>query len=148
MVRARRLLGVACLLVLVLAGTCSQAWAEEPFDYFRNSWNVVGLKDYRDGARITPDNKIQLAGNRVTLRFGRDLAPLGRKQTKLLADGYLPIVLLSAADGPVRYDFTLWATPLPSVKDWRKAFPPRARTSWSGSWPRPRTRAPRPPRRR
>ena len=122
MVRARRLLGVACLLVLVLAGTCSQAWAEEPFDYFRNSWNVVGLKDYRDGARITPDNKIQLAGNRVTLRFGRDLAPLSRKQTKLLADGYLPIVLLSAADGPVRYDFTLWATPLPSVKDWRKAF--------------------------
>ena len=31
-------------------------------------------------------------------------------------------MLLSAEDGAVRYDFKFWATPLPSVKDWRKAF--------------------------
>ena len=34
----------------------------------------------------------------------------------------MPIVLLSAEDGPVHYEFTLWATPLPTVKDWEKAF--------------------------
>ena len=34
----------------------------------------------------------------------------------------MPIVLLSADEGPVRYEFTLWATPLPTVKDWQKAF--------------------------
>ena len=115
-------LGAACLMMLILSAAASEARSEEPFDYFRNSWSVVGLKDYRDGARITPDNKILLAGNVVTLGFGRDLAPLSRKQTKLLMDGCLPIVLLSASDGPVRYDFTIWATPLPSVKDWQKAF--------------------------
>jgi hypothetical protein len=34
----------------------------------------------------------------------------------------MPIILLTAQDGAVRYEFTLWATPLPTVKDWRKAF--------------------------
>ena len=27
------------------------------FDYFANNWNVVGLKDYVHGSRITPDNE-------------------------------------------------------------------------------------------
>jgi cytidylate kinase len=120
--RERRVLGVVLLAVLVPLAGGSPAWAQEPFDYFRNSWSVVGLKDYRAGARITPDNKIQLAGNVITLRFGRDLAALSRKQTKRLMDGWLPIVLISASDGAVRYDFTLWATPLPNVKDWQAAF--------------------------
>jgi len=115
-------LGATCLLMLILCAGASAARSEEPFDYFRNSWNVVGLKDYRGGARITPGNSIQLATGAVTLGFGRDLTPLSRKQTKLLMDGYLPIILLSASDGPVRYDFTIWATPLPTVKDWQKAF--------------------------
>jgi len=120
--RERRVLGVVFLAVLVPLAGGSPAWAQEPFDYFRNSWSVVGLKDYRAGARITPDNKIQLAGNVITLRFGRDLAALSRRQTKRLMDGWLPVVLVSASDGAVRYDFTLWATPLPNVKDWQAAF--------------------------
>lgn len=97
--------------------------AEEPFDYFRNSWNVLGLKDYDDGARVTPDNKLLLAeGVQVRLRFGGDLTALSRRQTKTLMDGWLPIVLLHAEDGPVRYEWTLWATPLPTVEDWQAAF--------------------------
>ena len=97
--------------------------AEEPFDYFRNSWNVVGLKDYENGTRITPDNRLLIADEaRVRFRFGRDLTPLSRQQTKRLLDGWLPVVLVAAADGPVRYDFRFWATPLPSVKDWQEAF--------------------------
>lgn len=113
-----RCLATVSLLLL------SQAWAaEEPFDYFANSWNVIGLKDYRDGTRITPANELLLAGKaKVTIRFGRDLTPLSRDQTKTLLDGWLPIILLTAHDGDVRYDFTLWATPLPSVKNWQKAF--------------------------
>ena len=97
--------------------------AEEPLDYFRNSWNVIGLKDYDRGTRITPENKLLLADNaEVQLRYGRHLTPLSRKQTKRLVDGWLPIVLLVAEDGPVRYELTLWATPLPSAKDWQGAF--------------------------
>ena len=30
--------------------------------------------------------------------------------------------MIEAQEGRVRYEFTLWATPLPSVKDWQKAF--------------------------
>ena len=31
-------------------------------------------------------------------------------------------MLLTAADGAVRYEFTIWAAPLPTVKDWQAAF--------------------------
>jgi hypothetical protein len=110
---------VVCLCV-------SPLHAEEPFDYFQNSWNVIGLKDYTDGTRITPNNELVLAdGDKLQIQFGKDgksLTPLSRKQTKTLMDGWMPIILLSAQDGKVRYDFTLWATPLPTVKDWKKAF--------------------------
>lgn len=108
------------LLVLILA---LPVRADEPFDYFRNSWNVIGLKDYRHGTRVTPDNKLHLADKaKAQIRLGRELTLLNRKQTKTLLEGWLPVILLTAEDGPVRYDLKLWATPLPIVKDWRKAF--------------------------
>jgi hypothetical protein len=101
--------------------------AEEPFDYFRNSWNVVGLKDYAHGTRITPKNELVISDNAqksatVRIRYGRQLIPLSRRQTKRLLDGWLPVILITAEDESVRYEFTLWATPLPTVKDWLKAF--------------------------
>lgn len=108
-------------------------WAEEPFDYFDNSWSVIGLKDYARGTRIAPDNSLMIGASigtgeneadkaSVRIRFGKELTRLSREQTKRLMDGWLPVVLLTAEDGPVRYEFTLWATPLPSVSDWRGAF--------------------------
>ncbi|HIQ22473.1 MAG TPA: hypothetical protein EYH34_14715 [Planctomycetes bacterium] len=97
--------------------------SEEPFDYFRNSWNVIGLRDYEHGTRITPDNVLELAeGRQVRLRIGRNLIPLSRRQTKTLYEGWMPIVLLQTTDGAVEYRFRLWATPLPTLKDWGKAF--------------------------
>lgn len=114
--------------ILLVGLVLSACWtlrlpADEPFDYFTNSWNVIGLKDYNRGTRITPDNKLLLAdGEQVQLACGRTSTPLNRKQVKRLREGWLPVILLAAADGPVRYEFTLWATPLPSVPDWQKAF--------------------------
>jgi len=113
----------AALLSLAMLALARGLRADEPFDYFRNSWNVIGLKDYNDGARVTPDNRLLLAGKAtVRIRCGRELIPLSRKQTKTLLDGWLPVILITAGDGPVRYDFQLFATPLPSVKDFQKAF--------------------------
>ncbi len=120
-------------LFLIALSVALPVWAEEPFDYFDNSWGVIGLKDYARGTRITPDNKLMIGASlgtteqetdkaSVQIRFGKDLAPLSRVQTKQLMDGWLPVNLLTAQDGPVRYEFTLWATPLPSAKDWQKAF--------------------------
>jgi len=96
--------------------------ADEPFDYFRNNWNVIGLKDYERGTRVTPENRLLLADGEVRLRFGEKRISLSRKQTKTLLEGWMPVILIRAEEGPVRYEFTLWATPLPSVKDWQKAF--------------------------
>lgn len=52
--------------------------ADEPFDYFINSWTVIGLKDYSFGTRITPDNKLMIRDennqpSNVLVRFGRRL---------------------------------------------------------------------------
>jgi hypothetical protein len=100
------------------------ASGEEPFDYFANNWNVVGLKDYERGARVMPDNRIMLAGddNTVLVRFGQALTPLSRQHGKLAHEGWMPIMEIAADDGPVHYEFTYWATPLPTAKDWKKAF--------------------------
>ena len=93
------------------------------FDYFANNWNVIGLKDYAHGSRITPDNEMVLSGKRaVQVRFGPDRRPLGRVHGKLAMHGWMPIMLVAADDGPVRYEVTFWATPLPDAKDWAKAF--------------------------
>jgi hypothetical protein len=95
----------------------------KPFDYFQNSWSVIGLKDYNEGTRITPENELLLANKtRLRISCGPSPTPLSRRQTKTVLDGWLPVVLLSTEADGVRYDFTLWATPLPTVKDWRAAF--------------------------
>jgi len=118
--RARATVSVVGLAVLYL---CLPVCAGEPFDYFANSWSVLGLKDSAEGTRVTPANELLLSrGRRLQIRFGRALTPLGRKHTKTLLDGWLPVVLLTAREGAVQYDFALWATPLPTVKDWRAAF--------------------------
>jgi hypothetical protein len=115
-------------LCLVLWQSCAAAPGENPtadaFDYFANNWNVVGLKDYPRGARVTPDNRIFLAGSNTTVqvRFGGNLTPLSRAQGKLAWDGWMPIFEIAADDGSVHYEFTYWATPLPSVRDWKQAF--------------------------
>ena len=113
---------------LALCGLCVAVTAEIPpaeaFDYFANNWNVVGLKDYPRGARVAPDNRIHLAGTDTTVvvRFGRKLIPLGRAHGKLAREGWMPIMEIAAEDGPVHYEFTYWATPMPTVRDWKKAF--------------------------
>jgi hypothetical protein len=97
--------------------------AEAPFDYFQNSWSVIGLKDYNDGTRVTPENELVLADKaKLRLSCGPRLIPLSRKQTKTLLEGWLPVILLVTEQDGVRYEFTLWATPLPTVKNWRAAF--------------------------
>lgn len=98
-------------------------YADDPFDYFSNSWSVIGLRDYKNGTRITPDNQLLLPDkSKVKFRYGRRLKPLSRKHTKTLMDGWLPIVQVTARDGDIRYDFTFFASPRSIVKDRRAAF--------------------------
>jgi len=77
------------------------------FDYFENNWNVIGLKDYVNGCRITPDNELLLSGKTpIQIRFGMDVTPLARKYGKRALFGWMPIMHVTTADGAVKYDFT------------------------------------------
>jgi hypothetical protein len=120
---SRRLISLLFVATQIACAALDARSAEAPFDYFQNSWSVIGLRDYDDGTRVTPENELLLA-NKTKLRLscGPQLTPLSRKQTKTLLDGWLPVVLLATEENGVRYEFTLWATPIPTVKDWRAAF--------------------------
>jgi len=118
-----RLVSISALIVQIACAGFAVRSAEAPFDYFQNSWSVIGLKDYDDGTRVTPQNELVLANNsRLRLSCGSHLTPLSRKQTKTLLDGWLPVVLLATEEDGVNYEVTLWATPLPTAKNWRAAF--------------------------
>jgi len=121
---------ICCSIVVIAvcglfgpSAAAQPAWEAESFNYFANDWNVVGLKDYRHGSRVTPENELLLGGKTaIQVRLGRELVPLSQASPKLAMHGWMPIILLRAADGPVRYEVAFWATPLPDAKDWRKAF--------------------------
>jgi len=116
------MLAALALLVTAPASLGVQA-TPPPFDYFQNSWQVIGLRDYNDGTRITPQNELLLAAHaRVRLTCGPQAAPLSRQQTKTLLEGWLPIILLDTEEQDVKYEWTLWAAPLPAVTNWRAAF--------------------------
>jgi len=114
---------VVFFIWLAVPAVVWRARADEPFDYFANNWNVVGLKDYEFGSRITPDNELVLSGKTpVEVRLGADRVPLSRRNPKLAMHGWMPIILVTAEEGPVRYEVAYWATPLPDAKDWKAAF--------------------------
>ena len=115
--------GFWVLLFCTLGVRPASAGVEDSFDYFVNNWNVVGLPDYMYGSRITPDNEMYLAGGTaLRVRVGGALTPLSRAQGKRARNGWMPVIEVTAADGPVRYEITYWATPLPNARDWQKAF--------------------------
>lgn len=123
--KTRLALVLACLLAIFgqeARPAPPGAVAAKPFDYFRNSWSVIGLADYTRGTRITPDNQLLLAGtDRVAIEYGTPLAAIGRT-TKTLLDGWLPIVRLEKSSGGVKYEFLIWASPLPGSADIARAF--------------------------
>lgn len=112
---------LTCLLAIFVPSS-SEATAG-PFDYFRNSWSVVGLPDYERGTRITPDNQLLLQGTeRVTIEYGNPPAALSRRQTKTLLEGWLPVVRIESVSGDVCYEFLIWAAPLPGTPDIAGAY--------------------------
>jgi hypothetical protein len=125
-----------CLIisVFVLAGLfmSGSVGAEEPFNYFFNDWNVVSLTDYTRGTRISTTNGLVISGDHerkehegdvtVRIKFGEKLSPLSRRQEKTNLDGWIPVIRFTAREGDMQYDFRIWATPLPTVKDWKAAY--------------------------
>jgi len=91
------------IVVIAICGLFGPAAAAQlasktgPFNYFANDWNVVGLKDYTHGSRVTPENELLLGGRTaIRVRLGRELAPLSQASPKLAMHGWMPIILLRA----------------------------------------------------
>src|SRR4030042_4620318 len=109
-------------ILLILTTFICQGQKAEHFDYFVNNWNVVGLKDYPRGARVTPNNAIILGYDTLNICYGQELTKLSRKQDKLALNGWLPVMVIRANEDAIRYEFTYWVTPMPDVQDWKKTF--------------------------
>jgi len=95
---------------------------EDPFDYFTNSWALIGLKDHVRGTRITPAGELVLAdGLLCRPLIGKAMVPLNRRVRKVLREGWLPIVRcdLLVNDG-VRYTIEALACPL--ERRWRAGY--------------------------
>ncbi|MBN1443698.1 MAG: hypothetical protein JXA90_13395 [Planctomycetes bacterium] len=115
------------ILLSMLAGADDAAGdaagSADRHDYFTNSWSAVGLKDYALATRITPDHRLLLSeGRSLRIRCGSGAKPLPRREPKTLLAGWLPVVVIEARDGPVRYEALIWASPSPRVEDWRAAY--------------------------
>ncbi|MCS7238678.1 MAG: hypothetical protein NZ899_10475 [Thermoguttaceae bacterium] len=95
----------------------------KPFEYFRNPWTVVGLKDYAAATRVSPEGKLHLPdGRQVVIRLGPEAQPFPRHGFAALCDGWLPIVCFRAEYGGIAYEVAYWASPLPEVKNWEEAY--------------------------
>jgi hypothetical protein len=119
-----RTVGVLILLTLT-ANPCFAAHIADlssRFDYFANSWGLVGLKDYPNGCRIAPDWTLQLGdGVQASWRLGDGSVQLPQGIRRELVDS-LPIVRSAVLmDGVVRYEWTVFGLPLPGRPyDYRK----------------------------
>lgn len=101
------------ILIPYLACLGAPASAAAPFDYFANSFTVVGLKDHPSGTRISPRGELLLGGGRVLRPVaGRSLAPLRAGTRAALRAGCLPIVERELAlDGGARAKVEAFARP-------------------------------------
>jgi hypothetical protein len=86
----------------------------DPFDYFSNSWTVIGLKDYPDGTRISPGVEFLLADKAACrILVGENLTPLNGRIKKTLEKGHLPLVRFDfILNGNVEYIVEAFACPL------------------------------------
>ncbi|MGQ9592069.1 MAG: hypothetical protein ACUVYA_17445, partial [Planctomycetota bacterium] len=101
------------LLISCLSCLGAPASAAAPFEYFANSFSVVGLKDHPSGTRISPRGDLVLGGGRVLRPLaGRSLAPLRAGTPATLRAGWLPIVEREfVLDGAVRAKIEAFACP-------------------------------------
>jgi hypothetical protein len=119
-------LPVCALLISIAASAVAQRIVDlsTTFDYFANSWGVVGLKDYPNGCRITPDWRLQLAdGIEARWLLGADETPLPRGVRRALPGG-LPLPESRVLyDGAVEYRLRVFAVPM-----WGRPWDYRRRT--------------------
>jgi len=114
----RHLAGVVAFVALMCWVNPAQAEKiadlSTEFDYFANSWGLIGLKDYPSGCRITPEWHLQLAdGIEAEWLLGESGQPVARGMRRELTFGGPVVCSYLLVDGSVDYWLRAWAMPLP-----------------------------------
>ncbi len=87
----------------------------EGFDYFTNSWTVLGLTNYDRGTRVSPEGELVLADNLICCPLiGKEMVSLNDSVKRVLLHGCLPIVQYDFIAGKtIRYEIEMLACPEP-----------------------------------
>src|SRR5262249_25022301 len=84
---------------------------DEPFSYFSQPTDVIGVMDSRAGTLISPEGYFYTGFGELMFFTGNPSVPM-RQRVKRLYHGYLPIIQYIYKDGAVDYQVTAFAVTL------------------------------------
>jgi hypothetical protein len=84
---------------------------DEPFSYFSQPTDVIGVMDARAGTLISPEGYLYTGFGELMFFTGNPLVPV-RQRVKTLYHGYLPVLQYTYTDGVVQYQVTAFAATL------------------------------------
>src|SRR5690349_2700965 len=83
----------------------------EPFSYFSQPTDVIGVMDARAGTLVSPEGYLYTGFGELMFFTGNPPVP-ARQRVKTLYHGYLPIIQYNYKDGAVEYQVTAFAATL------------------------------------
>jgi hypothetical protein len=107
----------AVFVILVAENTAAQMLDpaidrdNEPFCYFSQPTDVIGVMDGKEGTLVTPEGYLYTGYGEVMFFSGNPPEPI-RQRVKTLYKGYLPIVEYAFARGGVSYQVSAFAATL------------------------------------
>ncbi|HEX7962669.1 MAG TPA: hypothetical protein VF493_22355 [Terriglobales bacterium] len=84
---------------------------DEPFSYFSQPTDVIGVMDARAGTLVSPEGYLYTGYGELMFFTGNPPVP-ARQRVKTLYHGYLPINQYTYKDGPVEYQVIAFAATL------------------------------------
>src|SRR5215472_18221776 len=84
---------------------------DEPFSYFSQPTDVIGVMDARAGTLVSPEGYFYTGFGELMFFTGNPPVP-ARQRIKTLYHGYLPIIQYTYKDGAVEYQVTAFAATL------------------------------------
>lgn len=109
---------IPLLLVLGFAGDARAQMLDpaidrpgEPFCYFSQPTDVVGVMDGREGTLITSEGYLYCGTGELMFFAGNPQVPL-QQRVKTLYQGYLPVIEYECHEGGIEYSFRIFAATL------------------------------------
>lgn len=84
---------------------------DEPFCYFSQPTDLLGVMDGREGTLVTPEGYLFTGWGEMMFFAGNPPRPLAQR-VKILHKGYLPVIEYTCQEAGIGYHFTLFAATL------------------------------------